>query len=300
MKYPLAVLACAFLFVLSACGISTAHLEGTNWILSELNGQPALADRTVTLQFEKDRLGGSDGCNSYGGSYTATGNKIDIGDDLVSTLMACEEPVMQQSSAFTGALLKAAAYKLEGDKLTLLDADGKSLAVFAPQGSPAAESPTETAQSAPDNSAFIQALANATYPIDLASTGQAQLSGGLFEEPSAPGSTSKTVIRLNQDPAFGDVNGDGSLDAAVTLTADPGGSGSFVYLALVINAGGAAKPTAAVLLGDRVRVTSLVVEPGQVVVTLLTRPADAPMSAEPSVEVTRAFQYLNGQLSEMP
>ena len=40
-------------------------LDGTNWILTTLNGQPALKDTTVTLNFEAGRAAGSDGCNRY-------------------------------------------------------------------------------------------------------------------------------------------------------------------------------------------------------------------------------------------
>ena len=119
--------------ILSACTAGgSADLDGTSWTLTELNGQPVLPDRPASLQFEKDRLGGSDSCNSFGGSYTASGSQIKVGNDMVSTLMACEEAVMQQASAYTSALLQAVEYKIEGGQLTLLDADGKTLAAFAP------------------------------------------------------------------------------------------------------------------------------------------------------------------------
>jgi hypothetical protein len=86
---------------------------------------------------------------------------------------------------------------------------------------------------APQKSAsMLQALPNAEYPIAFAGTGKAQLKDGVFEESVAPGSATKTRIWLAKERAFGDANGDGAEDAAVTLVVDSGGSGTFTYLDL--------------------------------------------------------------------
>ena len=90
--------------------------------------------------------------------------------------------------------------------------------------------------------------------MEAASTGRAQLKDGVFEEPAAPDSATKTKIWLGDLRALGDINGDGAEDALVTLVVDPGGSGTFTYLALVLNENGKARPFAAVLLGDRILV----------------------------------------------
>lgn len=159
----------------------------------------------------------------------------------------------------------------------------------------AVTSPTQAPQK---SASILQALPNAEYPIEFTSTGKAQLKDGVFEESVAPGSATKTKIRLGKEQAFGDANGDGAEDAAVTLVVDPGGSGTFTYLALVINEKGAAKPLATVLLGDRITVKSLAIQSGSVVVTMLTRKPDEPMSAEPKVEVTRTFKLQGDKLVE--
>jgi len=145
---------------------------------------------------------------------------------------------------------------------------------------------------------IAQTLPNLEYPIELASTGKAQLEDGVFEESAAPDSATKTKFWLGDVQALGDVNGDGAEDALVILVVDPGGSGTFTYLTLVVNEEGTAKPLAAVLLGDRVVVKSLALESGNVVVSLLTRKPDEPMSAEPMVEVTRLFKLLGDRLVE--
>jgi hypothetical protein len=139
-------------------------------------------------------------------------------------------------------------------------------------------------QTPPGITSILEALPNAEYLIELASTGKAQLKDGAFEEEAAPGSATKTKIQLGKIQAIGDVNGDGLEDALVTLVVDPGGSGTFTYLALVLNQDGKPKPLAAVLLGDRIVVKSLALQNGTMEVTMLTRKPEEPMSTEPTLE----------------
>jgi len=146
---------------------------------------------------------------------------------------------------------------------------------------------------------IIDLLPNIEYPIDITSTGKAKLVNGVFEEPAAPGSATKTQVQLTKELATGDINGDGFEDALVLLVADPGGSGTFTYLALVLNDNGNPKPIASVLLGDRIIVKSLAIQDGQVVVKLLTRKPDEPMSAKPTVDVTRIFNLEGDRLHEV-
>jgi heat shock protein HslJ len=392
---------------------STDTLNNTGWVLVNMNGQAVLPDTPVTINFEDGKLNGTDGCNSYSSTYSVNGDQFSVNQDIASTMMACPEPIMQQAAAYIAALTQAAAYKIDGQQLTLSDASGKTLATFTRQSSelggtswivtgynngkqavvsvvigseltadfsvdgnlsgssgcnnytaryevsgksiqvgPTAStrkmcadpagvmeqetqflqaletaatyrldgsqlelrtadgalavtlaragttdtSPTQAPQTAPSIS---QALPNAEYPVDLTSTGKAQLKDGIFEEPAAPGSATKIKVQLGSQQAFGDVNGDGAQDAAVTLVVDPGGSGTFTYLALVINDQGTAKPIASVLLGDRISVKSLALQPGSVVVTMLTRSPDEPMSAEPTLEVTRTFMLQGDMLVEV-
>jgi hypothetical protein len=144
--------------------------------------------------------------------------------------------------------------------------------------------------------ALAEALPNLAYPIEAASAGTAQLTDGLFEEPAAPGSASMTRIQLGAIQAFGDINSDGLKDAAVTLTVDPDGSGTFSYLAVVLDQNGTLQALPAVFLGDRIAVQSLSIQPGQVVVELLTRAEGEPMSAEPTVAGTLTFKLSDDQL----
>lgn len=133
----------AAMFVLIACVPITREgaaapvgdpLAGTGWVLSELNGQPVVADTTVTLQFGADgQASGTDGCNRYNSSYSTEGDTIQFSPNAAMTMMACPEPIMDQATAYMGALTGAATFAVDGDTLTLADAAGVTLAVFAAQ-----------------------------------------------------------------------------------------------------------------------------------------------------------------------
>ncbi len=154
----------------------------------------------------------------------------------------------------------------------------------------------QAASTPQDSNALAQALPDLAYPIEEASTGAAQLANGLFEEPAAPGSAAMLKIQLGAEQTFGDVNGDGTTDAAVTLVVDPGGSGTFTYLAVVLDRDGTYQALPTVLLGDRIKVQSLTIQPNQVIVDLLTRAEGEPMSAEPTVAETLTFTLSDDQL----
>ena len=108
----------------------STSLDGTSWNLVELNGQSVLEDASVTLNFDGESLTGNDGCNHFGGSFTIDGNKLSIGDDLMSTLMACEGPIMQQAGEVTQALRETQSFKVENDQLILMDESNNKVAVF--------------------------------------------------------------------------------------------------------------------------------------------------------------------------
>lgn len=107
-------------------------LAGSSWALESLNGQRALPEATVTLNFEADKVNGSDGCNRFMGSYTQDGASITFGQ-LAGTLMACPDPIMKQASDFRQALASARAARVADGRLTLLDEAGNAVATFVAQ-----------------------------------------------------------------------------------------------------------------------------------------------------------------------
>ena len=111
-------------------------LAGTRWVLvSYLAGSGSLAEvipnSQVTAEFSADQVGGNAGCNSYSGPYHLDGSQLSFGA-LASTMMACEEPRMQQEADFFAALSRTASAQMAEAQLILLDAQGQTVAVFNP------------------------------------------------------------------------------------------------------------------------------------------------------------------------
>jgi len=134
--------------------------------------------------------------------------------------------------------------------------------------------------------------ANASYVIEKSSI---TLANGHAEAPVAPGSAAKAVTTLAAK-AVGDVDGDGRDDVAVALVHEPGGSGSFTYVAVVLNATTGAKATNTVLIGDRVAVQAVRLDGKTVVIEYLDRRAGEAFAVAPSVPTTKRFVIRDGAL----
>ena len=127
------VLLAAVVYAAISFAGANAGLAGSNWQLTELNAQPPVpGDVAPTLQFQPEgRLGGNGGCNGYGGAYEVKGAALKI-SEVMSTLMACaDDALTAQESAYFQALGGVASYDLSGDTLTLKDASGATVLVFA-------------------------------------------------------------------------------------------------------------------------------------------------------------------------
>ena len=71
------------------------------------------------LTFNEDgTVSGTSGCNGLGGDYTVEGDQITFGE-FVSTLMACDDPIMRQEEAAHKVMTGTASYRIEGDTLTI-------------------------------------------------------------------------------------------------------------------------------------------------------------------------------------
>jgi len=153
-------------------------LASTSWTLTQLNGQPALADVSVTLEFADGRLGGSDGCNSYGGGYQVEDGRLKVDPNMVSTLMACADEIMQQASAYTAVLLQSPAFQVEGEQLTLLGGDGAALAVFAAQSQELAGTSWIVTGMNDGNQAVVSTLLDTELTASFGADGQVSGSAG--------------------------------------------------------------------------------------------------------------------------
>ncbi|WP_342675795.1 META domain-containing protein [Methanofollis sp. UBA420] len=111
-------------------------LVGTAWELQWYHDGDAvvsvIAGSEVTAVFdEAGKVAGSAGCNRYFASYTVNGTEMTIGQ-AGSTLMACtDEDVMKQESTYLRLLGTVASFSIEGEELTLMDANGTKVLMFA-------------------------------------------------------------------------------------------------------------------------------------------------------------------------
>ena len=115
---------------LSACTAKSGSAAGSlsgSWKLKSYGpanaSTPAVTDVEAGLTFKDDgTLTGNSGCNSLGGDYTVKGDQVTFGQ-IVSTLMACDDPRMVQEQAVQKVLTDTAGYKIDGNTLTLTNND---------------------------------------------------------------------------------------------------------------------------------------------------------------------------------
>jgi hypothetical protein len=122
----------------------------------------------------------------------------------------------------------------------------------------------------------VDTLRNIEYRSEWTASGTAPLVDGEYSETIVPGAASKIVIKLHERMAFG-YTPDGQQLAVAMLIADPGGSGTFYDLAAVLFPDGKPQHVASVNLGDRVRIESLGIEDGEIVVQMIRQGPDDPM-----------------------
>ena len=116
--------------------MTAAPMTGTMWYLNSLvdkTGQiwGPVPTNPISLQFsDGGNVTGNSGCNSYSGTYTVSGNNININGFAV-TLMYCGDPgVMTLEQTYLTVLPMMKVYKISGDQLTLSDGTGNITMVY--------------------------------------------------------------------------------------------------------------------------------------------------------------------------
>lgn len=139
MKLPFLLLVCCVIaLALSSCASSnktTANppktaaatqisLPGTDWVLTDLAGTPALPGGKATLGFpEAGRVAGNGSCNRFTGGVVISGDTLKMGP-LASTRMACvDNDVSKQEDAYFKALNAATRYAYQ-DPYLLIYSEG--------------------------------------------------------------------------------------------------------------------------------------------------------------------------------
>jgi heat shock protein HslJ len=109
-------------------------LENTNWKLDSLAGEAPLAETTITLRLVDGKVGGSSGCNQYGGEYKVDEDTLSFGN-IISTLIACLTPdgVMAQEQKYLKLLKSASRYQIVAQRLEIFDENDQSILEFVAQ-----------------------------------------------------------------------------------------------------------------------------------------------------------------------
>ncbi len=161
-------------------------------------------------------------------------------------------------------------------------------------GPPATQVPTET----PEPSATpalppltLEALRNAEYTLPV-SQKTVKLEDGTYEFHSGAESM---WVRMIDPVGSGDMNGDGAPDAAVVLGENTGGSGVFESLVLVLNQDGKPSQAAAVEIGDRVTVKTILIQDGRIGLEMLDHGPNDPLCCA-SQPVKEWFRLTRGGL----
>ena len=136
---------------------------------------------------------------------------------------------------------------------------------------------------------------NATYIIE---NQKILLKSGVSEMETVPGSASKQITSFLWTPTEGDLNFDKFNDYVMILTQNSGGSGTFYYIVAGLGSSRGVVGTNGILLGDRIAPENISIENGRILVNYAERKTDEPMTAQPSVGVSKYLTVRDGQLIE--
>ncbi|MBK8987786.1 MAG: transporter substrate-binding domain-containing protein [Chloroflexi bacterium] len=106
-------------------------LVGVNWTLANMNMNQILpVGLLITAVFDDNgRVNGSSGCNTFNGSYSASGNNLTIGP-LTGTNIACDETTMQIEQQFLTLFQSAATYNISANGLIIFNSNGQNVLNF--------------------------------------------------------------------------------------------------------------------------------------------------------------------------
>jgi heat shock protein HslJ len=115
-------------------GGSGGTIEGVSWRLTKLPQGGSLVDVpqgvVADARFSGARVTGSGGCNSFTGPATVSGASIKVGP-LASTEMACDGPAGDVEKVYLANLAAATSFTATADALTMFDASGTDILVYA-------------------------------------------------------------------------------------------------------------------------------------------------------------------------
>ena len=119
----------SFLFI--ACQESNLEketLEGKEFVLQESEGFDQIEGTEIYLGFENEDFTFQAGCNTHSGGYTIEEQTF-LSQDIGATMMACEEPLMNQDSWLASFLTSSPSIDYSESTLTFENED--AILIFA-------------------------------------------------------------------------------------------------------------------------------------------------------------------------
>lgn len=124
LALPLALAGCGDGGGTGSTGRPAPDLDGTAWIATKVTEdgkpRPLVTGSTLRVEFTDGNISINAGCNGMGGGYRVTGaGELSTGT-LAGTLMACDQPLMDQDRWLSETVFASPlAVTVDGDTLTL-------------------------------------------------------------------------------------------------------------------------------------------------------------------------------------
>ena len=113
---------------------TAADLTGKTLVAKEVTGSYAIVPgSTISLTFQNGSLAARAGCNNMFGQYTVSGNVLNA-PQLASTMMACDEALMNQDTWLAAFLASSPTWTYSGGTLTLTNGTDTIALTEAPTG----------------------------------------------------------------------------------------------------------------------------------------------------------------------
>jgi heat shock protein HslJ len=131
-RWPLSapLIGCCLIVMLASCSASNADpaaLLGKSFTADEatIGGvtQPLALDSTLTLTFTDDGISAKADCNSMFATANLDDGVITTTTPMGMTMMACEQPLMDQDQWISDFLVSGPSWALDGSMLTLTSGD---------------------------------------------------------------------------------------------------------------------------------------------------------------------------------
>jgi len=122
-----------------------------------------------------------------------------------------------------------------------------------------------------------------------------QLKDGKYESGSDPAQPGYVLVNLGEKIAFGDLNGDGLADAAITIAENYGGTGQFVSVVAVLNQNGQPGAVSITPIEDRAILNDISIQAAEIYVDATIHGPNDPQccASQPS---KRSYRLIEGTL----